>query len=140
MSCGCGGGELVCEHRSNARGHESRRRIVTNATGTTIRHWRVGAALSRACRRGGSHAWNDWNKGVEAVSKRSWNASQRPTMNMKRVLKFVRFTALALLVLQSCLAAFAQGEKSVGGDKETSQSCLTGAGTGSSVTTATKTG
>ncbi len=59
---------------------------------------------------------------------------------MKRLFTFVRFTAAAFLVLQSGLAAFAQGEKSLGGDKETSQSCLTGAGTGSCATAATKTG
>ena len=59
---------------------------------------------------------------------------------MKRLFKFVRITASAMLVLQGSLAAFAQGEKSLSGEKETSQSCLTGAGTGSCATTATKTG
>jgi polysaccharide export outer membrane protein len=59
---------------------------------------------------------------------------------MKRFFTFVRFTVAALLVLQSGQAAFAQGEKSLGGDKETSQSCLTGAGTGSCATAATKAG
>jgi polysaccharide biosynthesis/export protein len=59
---------------------------------------------------------------------------------MKRLFKFVRFTASALLVLQGCLAAFAQRDKSLGGEKETSQSCLTGAGTGSCTTTAAKPG
>ncbi len=74
------------------------------------------------------------------MSERKQGAAKRPKTNMKRLFQFVRFTAAALLVLQSGLAAFAQGEKSLGGDKETSQSCLTGAGTGSCATTATKTG
>ena len=78
--------------------------------------------------------------GAETVSERKQGAAKRPTIRMKRLFTFVRFTAAALLVLQSGLAAFAQGEKSLGGDKETSQSCLTGAGTGSCATTATKTG
>jgi polysaccharide biosynthesis/export protein len=53
---------------------------------------------------------------------------------MKRLFKFVRLAAAALLALQSCLAAFAQGEKAPGGAIETSQSCLTEAGTGSCTT------
>jgi polysaccharide export outer membrane protein len=80
-----------------------------------------------------------FQKGAETVSDRSWGAAKRQT-RMKRLFKFVRFTASALLVLQSCLAAFGQGEKSLGGEKETSQSCLTGAGTGSCTTTAAKPG
>jgi polysaccharide export outer membrane protein len=78
--------------------------------------------------------------GAETVSERKQGAAKRPTTRMKRLFTLVRFTVAALLVLQSGLAAFAQGEKSLGGDKETSQSCLTGAGTGSCATTATKTG
>ncbi|HLW84744.1 MAG TPA: polysaccharide biosynthesis/export family protein [Candidatus Sulfotelmatobacter sp.] len=54
---------------------------------------------------------------------------------MTRLSKFVRFTAPVVLVLHGCLAAFAQGDH-LGGEKETSQSCLTGAGTGSCTTTA----
>src|SRR5215467_11874067 len=50
---------------------------------------------------------------------------------------FVRFMAVALLVLQCGSAAFAQGEKTdLSGNQETSQSSFTGAGTGSSRTTA----
>lgn len=50
--------------------------------------------------------------------------------------RFVRFTFPALLALLGCLAAFGQGEQSLVGETETSQSCLTGAGTGSCTTTA----
>jgi polysaccharide export outer membrane protein len=55
---------------------------------------------------------------------------------LDRLVSLARFTVPALLVLQGCLAAFGQGEKALGGEKETSQSCLTGAGTGSCVTAA----
>ncbi len=59
---------------------------------------------------------------------------------MKRLFKFVRFTVPVLLVLQGCHAAFAQGEKAPREVIETSQSCLTGAGTGSCTTNAAKPG
>ena len=56
---------------------------------------------------------------------------------MKRLLIFVRLIATALLVFTCCSAAIAQGEKAdLGGNKQTSQSGLTGAGTGSSGTAA----
>ena len=47
---------------------------------------------------------------------------------MKRLFIIVRFIAVASLVLQFCLAAFAQQEQStkLGGDKESSRSGLTG--------------
>ena len=61
---------------------------------------------------------------------------------MKRHFIIVRFIAIASLVLQFCLAAFAQQEQStkLGGEKESSQSGLTGAGEGGSGTTAAKPG
>jgi len=60
---------------------------------------------------------------------------------MQRVFIFVRFIATALLVLQCCSAAFAQGEKTaLSENKETSRSGFTGAGAGGSSTTAAKTG
>jgi protein involved in polysaccharide export with SLBB domain len=56
---------------------------------------------------------------------------------MKRAFIFVRFIAGALLVLHFGSAAFAQVVKTdLGGDKETSQSGLTGTGAGSSTTAA----
>ena len=56
---------------------------------------------------------------------------------MKRSLQFVRFVAIALAALLCCAAVFAQEKNtSLGGDKETSRSGLTGAGAGSSSTTA----
>jgi polysaccharide biosynthesis/export protein len=56
---------------------------------------------------------------------------------MKRLLIFGRFLATALLVFECCSAAIAQGEKAdVGGNKQTSQSGLTGAGARSSGTAA----
>ena len=60
---------------------------------------------------------------------------------MKRPFIFVRFIGIALLVLQCCSAASAQGEKTdLSGDKETSRSGLTGAGAGGSSSTAAKPG
>jgi polysaccharide export outer membrane protein len=59
---------------------------------------------------------------------------------MKRLFKFVRLTVPVLLVVQGCWTAFAQGEKAPGGVIATSQSCLTGAGTGSCTTNAAKPG
>src|SRR5580658_3077740 len=56
---------------------------------------------------------------------------------MRHCFIFVRFITIALLVLDCGSAAFAQGEKTdLGGDKQTSQSGLTGAGAGGSSTTA----
>ncbi|MGA2745890.1 MAG: polysaccharide biosynthesis/export family protein [Candidatus Sulfotelmatobacter sp.] len=56
---------------------------------------------------------------------------------MRHCFKFVRFIAIALLVLKCGSAAFAQGEKTdLSGDKQTSQSGFTGAGSGGSSTTA----
>lgn len=57
-----------------------------------------------------------------------------------RLRDFARCMVPALLVLQGCLAAFGQGEKALAGETETSQSCLTGAGTGSCATSAAKPG
>lgn len=60
---------------------------------------------------------------------------------MKRLFIFVRFIAIAVLVLQCCSAVFAQGEKTdLGGNKNTSRASLTGAGAGGSITTAEKAG
>jgi polysaccharide export outer membrane protein len=56
---------------------------------------------------------------------------------MKRLLIFVRLIATALLVFECCSAAFAQGENTdLGGNKQTSQSGFTGAGSGGSGTAA----
>ena len=84
------------------------------------------------------------------VSRRSWisakcsatkrRATRGDATSVGRFCKFVRCAALALLALQGCLAAFGQGEKFLAEEKETSQSCLTGAGTGSCATTAAKPG
>ena len=61
---------------------------------------------------------------------------------MKRLFIIVRLIAIASLVLQCCLAAFAQNEQrtNLGENKESSQSGLTGAGAGGSGTTAAKPG
>ncbi len=60
---------------------------------------------------------------------------------MKRLFIFVRFIATALLVLECCSAAFAQGETTdLSGNKETSPSGFTGTGAGGSRTTAAKPG
>jgi len=60
---------------------------------------------------------------------------------MKRLFIFVPFIAVALLVFECGPAVFAQGEKTdLSGDKETSRSGFTGAGTGGSRTTAAKPG
>src|SRR5438477_8533447 len=60
---------------------------------------------------------------------------------MKVVFIFVRFIALALLVLECCSAAFAQAERTeLGGKQEPSRSSFTGAGAGSSSSTAAKPG
>jgi len=61
---------------------------------------------------------------------------------MKRLFIFVRFIAIALLVVQCCSAAFAQGHtgKDLSEGKETSRSGFTGAGAGGSSTTAAKPG
>ena len=60
---------------------------------------------------------------------------------MKRLFIFVRFIGIALLVLECCSAAFAQGETTdPSGNKDTSQSGFTGAGAGGSDTTAAKPG
>ena len=54
---------------------------------------------------------------------------------------FVRFIAIALLALECCSAAFAQGKKTgLSENKETSQSTFTGDGMGGSSTTAAKPG
>lgn len=60
---------------------------------------------------------------------------------MKRIFIFVRFIVLALLMVECCSAAFAQGDETgLGGNKEPSRSGFTGAGTGGSRTTAAKPG
>jgi polysaccharide export outer membrane protein len=60
---------------------------------------------------------------------------------MKQLLTFARFAAIALLVLSGCSAVFAQDEKTdLSGNQETSRSGFTGAGAGSSSTTAAKPG
>ncbi len=60
---------------------------------------------------------------------------------MNRLLIFIRFMAIFLLVLECCSAAFAQGDKTdLSGSKETSHSSLTGAGAGGSSRTAAKPG
>jgi polysaccharide export outer membrane protein len=60
---------------------------------------------------------------------------------MKRLLIFVRFMAIVLMVSLGCSAVFAQGEKTdLSGNQETSRSGFTGAGEGSSSTTAAKPG
>jgi polysaccharide biosynthesis/export protein len=60
---------------------------------------------------------------------------------MKLLFKVVRSTAILLLFLQCCSAAFAQGEKNdFGGNKDTSRTGLTGAGAGGISTTAEKPG
>ena len=60
---------------------------------------------------------------------------------MKVVFIFVRFIAQALLVLECCSAAFAQAERTdLGGKQEPSRSSFTGAGAGSSSSTAAKPG
>jgi polysaccharide export outer membrane protein len=59
----------------------------------------------------------------------------------KRLVTFFRFTAIGVLILQSCSAVLAQSErKDLGRDKNTSRAGLTGAGAGSSGKTAEKTG
>jgi polysaccharide biosynthesis/export protein len=59
---------------------------------------------------------------------------------MKRRFTFFRFTAIGVLILQSCSAVLAQSEKNdLGGDKSAFRAGLTGAGAGSSKT-AEKTG
>jgi len=56
---------------------------------------------------------------------------------MKRLFRFVQFLLVGLWVLQSCSAAFAQGQTTdLGGTRETSRSSLTGAGAGSGSRTA----
>jgi len=60
---------------------------------------------------------------------------------IKRLVTFFRFTAIGVLILQSCSAVLAQSEKKdLGSDKNTSRAGLTGAGAGSSSATAEKTG
>jgi polysaccharide export outer membrane protein len=59
---------------------------------------------------------------------------------MKRLLIFVEVLASALVVLQSCSAAFAQVGKSLGEVQQTSRTSLTGAESGGSGTTAAKAG
>jgi len=60
---------------------------------------------------------------------------------MRRLFIIVRFLAITLLVLECCLAGFAQDEKAnLGGSKDTSRSGFTGAGVGGSSTTATEPG
>ena len=61
---------------------------------------------------------------------------------MKRLFIIVQFIGIAFLVLQVCLAAFAQQEQTanLGENKESSRSGLTGAGPGGSGTTAAKPG
>jgi polysaccharide export outer membrane protein len=59
---------------------------------------------------------------------------------IKRRFTFFRFTAIGVLILQSCSAVLAQNEKKdLGGDKNAARASLTGAGAGSSKT-AEKTG
>jgi polysaccharide export outer membrane protein len=74
------------------------------------------------------------------VSKRRRGAAEQDAEGVQRLFRFVPVTALVLLMLQGCLAAFAQGDKSPGGTIETSQSCLTEAGTGSCTTNTAKPG
>jgi polysaccharide biosynthesis/export protein len=60
---------------------------------------------------------------------------------MKSIFIFARFVAVALLVLGCGSAVFAQGDRAVlGGDKQTSQAGLTGAGAGNSQSTAANPG
>ncbi len=60
---------------------------------------------------------------------------------MKRVLKAIRTGAITLLFLQCCPAVFAQGEKPAPSDyNQSSQPGFTGAGAGSSTTTAASAG
>ena len=59
---------------------------------------------------------------------------------MKRLFIFVRFIAIAFLVLRCCSAAFAQEKTDLSGDRQSPQSGLTGAGTGGSSTAAAKPG
>jgi polysaccharide biosynthesis/export protein len=60
---------------------------------------------------------------------------------MKRSFEVFRFVAIALAALPCCAAVFAQETNtSLSGDKETSRSSLTGAGAGSSGTTAATAG
>lgn len=59
---------------------------------------------------------------------------------MKRLFIFVRFIAIALLVVHCCSAVFAQERTDLGGNKDTSRASLTGAGAGGSSTTAEKPG
>jgi len=62
----------------------------------------------------------------------------RHRQTMTRVCPWIEFIALALLSLQLCSAAFAQGENNslAQGSKKTSQSSLTGAGVGGDTTAA----
>ena len=72
------------------------------------------------------------------VTLRTRRTSQE---EMKHSFRFVQFLLFGLWVLQSCSAAFAQGQMTdLGGTKETSRSGLTGAGAGDSGTTAAKPG
>jgi polysaccharide biosynthesis/export protein len=66
--------------------------------------------------------------------------TMRNAGKMKRVVRLVRFNAVALLVLWCCPAAFAQGEagQNPGENRVASQSSLTGTGAGSSSSTAAK--
>lgn len=60
---------------------------------------------------------------------------------IKRRFTFFRFTAIGVLILQSCSTVLAQNErKDLGGNKNTARASLTGAGAGSSSKTAEKTG
>jgi len=60
---------------------------------------------------------------------------------MKRRFTFFRFTAIGVLILQSCSTVLAQNErKDLGGNKNAARASLTGAGAGSGSETAEKTG
>lgn len=61
--------------------------------------------------------------------------------SMKRFFIFAGFAATVLMVLECCSAAFAQGGNAdLSGNKDTSRSSFTGAGTGGGSTTAAKPG
>jgi polysaccharide biosynthesis/export protein len=57
---------------------------------------------------------------------------------MRGLFIFVRFVAIALLVLPCCSTVFAQEKTDLGGNKDTSRAGLTGAGAGGSNTTVEK--
>jgi len=84
--------------------------------------------------------------GAVSLSCAVWHENERRSRidmardQIKRRFTFFRFTAIGVLILQSCSAVLAQNEKKdLGGDKNAARASLTGAGAGSSKT-AEKTG